>query len=59
MNADARLALIKVKIDRAKKHLRDLEIAKENFINGNPFTLGYWDIGPMKNWATKDLTFGL
>jgi hypothetical protein len=41
MNTDARLALIKVKIDRAKKHLRDLEFAKEKFINSNPFTPGF------------------
>lgn len=41
MNTDARLALIKVKIDRAKKHLRDLEIAKDKFINSTPFTLEF------------------
>ena len=41
MNADARLAQIKVKIDRAKKHLRDLKTVKENFINSSPFTPGF------------------
>ena len=40
MTADERLSLIGVKVERARKHLRDLELARDNFINRKPYRLG-------------------
>lgn len=56
MNTDERLALIRVKTERAKKHLRDLEIAKDNSINSNPHSVGF---KPMRSRVMKGLMFGL
>jgi len=39
MTADERLSLIRVKVERARKHLRDLELARDNFINSKPYRL--------------------
>lgn len=39
MTADERLALIRVKIERAKHHLRDLEVVRNGFINGNAYRI--------------------
>lgn len=39
MTADERLTLIRVKVERAKQHLRDLEVARNSFINGNPYRI--------------------
>jgi hypothetical protein len=39
MTADERLALIRVKVERAKHNLRDLEVARNGFINGNPYRI--------------------
>ena len=35
MTANERLALIRVKVERAKHHLRELEVALNDFINCN------------------------
>jgi hypothetical protein len=40
MTADERLALIRVKIERAKQHFADLEAARDRFIKSNPYSLG-------------------
>ncbi len=37
MTADERLALIRVKIERAKKHLGDLQIARQSFFDTHPY----------------------
>lgn len=39
MTADERLTLIRVKIDRAKHHLRDLEVVRDGFIKSNPYRI--------------------
>lgn len=39
MNADERLALIRVKVERAKHYLRDLEVARDGFIIGNAYRI--------------------
>jgi hypothetical protein len=36
MASDERLALIREKVDRAKKHIRDLEVARERFLAEEP-----------------------
>jgi len=41
MTADERIALISVKMERAKKHFGDLEIARNRFINSNPCELNF------------------
>lgn len=40
MTADERLALIRVKIEWAKKHIRDLEVAIRTFLDSNPYEVG-------------------
>jgi len=37
--AEERLALIQVKIQRAKQHLRDLEVARDRFIQSEPYVI--------------------
>ena len=39
MTSEERLALIGVKIERAKKHLRDLELARDQFIEAHPYVI--------------------
>lgn len=39
MAADERLSLIRVKIERAKQHLRDLEVVRGGFINSKPYRI--------------------
>src|ERR1051325_3198101 len=39
MTADERLHLIRVKVERAKQHLRDLEVVRNSFINGNSYRI--------------------
>jgi hypothetical protein len=39
MTAEERLALVQVKIQRAKKHLRDLQIARDRFIQSEPYII--------------------
>jgi hypothetical protein len=36
MTSDERLVLIREKVDRAKKHIRDLEVACERFLAEEP-----------------------
>jgi hypothetical protein len=37
--ADERLALIRSKVERAKKHIRDLEVARDRFIETEPYVI--------------------
>jgi hypothetical protein len=39
MTADERLTLIRVKIERAKHHLRALEVVRQDFIKGNAYRI--------------------
>lgn len=39
MNADERIALIREKIDRSKKHLDDLATAKDSFFDPKPYVI--------------------
>ena len=39
LTADERLALIRLKIERAKKHILDLEIARDRFIETEPYVI--------------------
>jgi hypothetical protein len=39
MTADERLNLIRAKVERAKQHLRDLEVAHDRFFNSNPYRI--------------------
>ena len=39
MTADERLSLIRVKVERAKQHLRDLEVARDSFIKSKPYRI--------------------
>ena len=39
MTADERLSLIRLKVERARKHLRDLKLARDNFINSKSYRL--------------------
>ncbi|HEX8843333.1 MAG TPA: hypothetical protein VF791_01635 [Pyrinomonadaceae bacterium] len=39
MTADERLSLIRLKVERAKKHIRDFEVLKTEFIKTKPYTL--------------------
>jgi hypothetical protein len=40
MTADERIALIQVKIDRAKKHVGDLGVAVKTFLDSGPYKIG-------------------
>src|SRR6266545_1845390 len=40
MTADERLALIRRKIERAETHFKNLEVVKNRFIEGKPYTVG-------------------
>lgn len=40
MTADERISLIRVKIDRARKHICDLELEIQAFLNSNPYVVG-------------------
>jgi hypothetical protein len=39
LTAEERLALIRVKIQRAKKHLGDLEVARDGFVQSKPYII--------------------
>src|ERR1051325_843458 len=39
MTADERLNLIRVKVERAKQHLRDLEVERYSFMNNSPYRI--------------------
>src|ERR1041385_8956240 len=39
LTADERLALIRLKVERAKKHILDLEIARDRFIETEPYVI--------------------
>jgi hypothetical protein len=39
MTADERLNLIRVKVERAKQHLRDLEVERNSFMNNSPYRI--------------------
>ena len=39
MTIDERLSLIRVKAERAKRHLCDLEVARNSFLNSNPYRI--------------------
>lgn len=39
MTADERLSLIRIKVERAKKHLRDLGVVRDRFINSKPYQI--------------------
>jgi hypothetical protein len=41
MTADDRLALIRVKVERAKEHVRDLEIEVRSFLVANPYVVEF------------------
>lgn len=40
MTVDERLALIRAKVKRAKKHIRDLEREISAFLDSNPYEIG-------------------
>jgi hypothetical protein len=40
MTADERLAPIRVKVERAKEHIRDLEAEVSSFLSTNPYMVG-------------------
>ena len=40
MTSGQRLSLIRVKIDRAKKHFEDLNLEVQNFFDSNPYVVG-------------------
>jgi hypothetical protein len=37
MTADERLAIVRLKIERANKHIGDLQTAVRTFVNSNPY----------------------
>jgi hypothetical protein len=54
MTADERLAPIRVKIERAKEHIRDLEVEVRSFLMTNPYI-----VGPKRNPQTRQLIYYL
>lgn len=52
LTADERLALIRLKVERAKKHILDLEIARDRFIETEPYV-----IEPERNPQTGNYLF--
>jgi hypothetical protein len=52
MTLDERLVLIRAKVERAKKHLSDLEVARDRFIETKPYV-----ILPERNPQTGDHIF--
>ena len=39
LTADERLALIRLKVERAKQHLRDLEVERDRFMKADPYRI--------------------
>lgn len=52
MTADDRLALVRVKVERAKQHIRDLDIAVKSFFDTKPYV-----VGTKRNPQTPQLTY--
>jgi hypothetical protein len=52
MTADERLALIRLKIERADKHIRDLEATLRSFFEANPYK-----IATKRNPQTRQLIY--
>jgi hypothetical protein len=54
MTADQRLALIRLKIERAKEHLRDLHLCLKTFLDSNPY-----EVDTQRDPQTRQLIYYL
>ncbi len=54
MTVDERLASIRIKIERAKKHIRDLEVEVRSFLDSQPYK-----VGAKRNPETRQLVYYL
>jgi hypothetical protein len=54
MTADERLARVRVKVERAKQHILDLNLRLKAFLNSNPYKVGTY-----RNPETRQLTYFL